>query len=567
MPFVLANLLIAAISLFGVTGERLKTRAFFDANNVKVGDPLILTIDFVGSADFKSLHPPALSRVVPKHDWKIDDASVKTDTYRDARRLTYRVRPMREGVLYFPSLEFTYSGVDGSERLTRSNTIPVHAKVGNQVVVAEMGEDLNELPKPPELITELELDDEDLLFAWRKALRKPSADAFAAFDFPAAKMNEATMAIREGNFTRALKLYAQLEWRTGQTAELERGIIAALALKYDNPAVELPIWRQLLRPVLKYDWRARLGILVGAVVAITLLFFVLGKLIRVLACIVLLFALPLQAETKTVETVTTNANGMVIYQKVTTSGSVSGIEPASFFNRFNSSRRKPVKITATLSSDKSSIMVGERFELTLAIDMPRYVNFDSGVQLSLAEEAKLTQLGNARAVGPLPSANPTNVIQKLVFPMRANEPFTNLTYSVAGNYSFAGDSFFFRETYPYRTNTLSAPLVVAPVPEEGKPEDFSGIIAESVGLHEYCDLLTPETNDVITITYKLRTSGYVPTDFEPRDVDFEWTQGEWRRYFVADGAAETPRLSISYYDPEAKRYKRVMTGGTRLKYK
>ena len=120
-------LVLAAIQLTGVVGNGLRTRAFFDANNVKVGDPMVLTIDFVGEADFTKLHPPALAKAVGTKDWKLDDASVKTDTERGARRLTYRIRPMREGVLWFPALEFEYASPSGERRLVRSNEIPVHA--------------------------------------------------------------------------------------------------------------------------------------------------------------------------------------------------------------------------------------------------------------------------------------------------------------------------------------------------------------------------------------------------------------------------------------------------------
>ena len=73
-----AVFLLAAVKLVGVTGGELTTRAYFDVNNAKVGDPLVLTIDFVGDADFTALHPPALSRHVPKEDWKVDDLSAKT---------------------------------------------------------------------------------------------------------------------------------------------------------------------------------------------------------------------------------------------------------------------------------------------------------------------------------------------------------------------------------------------------------------------------------------------------------------------------------------------------------
>lgn len=54
---MLAAALLCVIELLGVSGGELRSRAFFDANNVKVGDPLVLTVDFIGDADFRALHP------------------------------------------------------------------------------------------------------------------------------------------------------------------------------------------------------------------------------------------------------------------------------------------------------------------------------------------------------------------------------------------------------------------------------------------------------------------------------------------------------------------------------
>jgi hypothetical protein len=41
---------------------------------------------------------------------------------------------------------------------------------------------------------------------------------------------------------------------------------------------------------------------------------------------------------------------------------------------------------------------------------------------------------------------------------------------------------------------------------------------------------------------------------------------QYRRFFVADGAKQTPIISIPYYDPRTKTYKRVSAGGTELLY-
>ena len=68
----------------------------------------------------------------------------------------------------------------------------------------------------------------------------------------------------------------------------------------------------------------------------------------------------------------------------------------------------------------------------------------------------------------------------------------------------------------------------------------------------------------------------MPADFLPKGSAFEWVRQtdregrvqeiEYRRYFVADGAAKTPELVIPYYDPRTKSYKSAKTGGTPLKY-
>ena len=603
-------LLICAIQLSGVTGTDLRARAFFDANNVKVGDPLVLTIDFVGTAEFKDLHPPVLSRVVSRKDWKVDDASAKTDTFRDARRLTYRVRPMREGVVWFPAVEFAYAAADGSPRLVRANEIPVHASAGAQVVVTEMAEDPNELPKPPELVSEpgtaLTSDER---FAWQKACARPTADGFAAFDFPAAKLNEATCAIREGNWSRALSVYRRLEWRIGQTPEIERGIVAALALKADNPAVELPVARQVLRPLLRYGWQGRVGIAGGALAALAFLFWLLGRAIRAVACAAAVLTFVTAASAETVETVTTNADGSVVHRKIVTGGNGNysfsfssssssggsmppmpslkrggrGIEPFSLLEEwdpFGRNRRRvkrpDVEVTVRLASDKPVVTVGEDFNLVLTVEHPRFISFEDGVRLAVLEQVKMQQTGGGQAHRSARSRNPTNVVQRLVFPMRANEPFTNLNFSVEGEYVFADDHPFFRTATPYLSGRKIAPFTVRPLPAEGRPADFAGIVSEGLSLFETCDLLKVHTNDVVTITYRMRPKGYVPASFLPKDVAFEWVRQndregrlaeiEYRRYFVADGSPKTPCLTIPYYDPVRKAYRTATVGGTALRY-
>jgi hypothetical protein len=70
--------------------------------------------------------------------------------------------------------------------------------------------------------------------------------------------------------------------------------------------------------------------------------------------------------------------------------------------------------------------------------------------------------------------------------------------------------------------------------------------------------------------------GRLPLDFTIPETAFELerhtdpragaTSVAWRRYFVADGAAATPEVSVNYYDVADKTYKTVKAGKTPLEY-
>ena len=569
-------LLLGVLELLGVQGSALRARAFFDANNVKVGDPLILTIDFIGDADFHALHPPALAKAVDRADWKVDDASAKTDTFSDARRLTYRVRPRRAGLLWFPALAFAYRSADGAPRTVRANAIPVHAKPGADVVVAEMGEDADRLPAPPALVTEpgVPLSD-DARFAWKKACAHPTADAFAAFDFPAARLNEATCAIREGNWARAQRIYARLEWRTGQTAAIEQGLVAARALRFDSPSAELPVARQVLRPLLRHDWRGRVGIVLGGLLALVALFWALGRGIRALACLaaaaVLFGARPARAD------IFQQMEEQVRRMQQSMRQSMS----LSFGSGFGGAEeREPVKIAATLATDKPELRVGEPFAFIVSLEAPKNVSIGQ-ISMTPSERFGLTVTGRAENLTDLPAKNPTNVIKRLSVPVRYDVPFRGtLAFTiqgmVSGRETRRGGAFSLTFSNSFDCETPPLALDVKPLAADGQPTDFAGIVSEGLRLHETCDILKVETNDVVTISYRLFPKGYVPDGFLLPGAAFEWsrqtdregrvTEIEYRRFFVADGAAATPKVSVPYYDPRTKSYKRAETGGTRLVY-
>ena len=61
---IVLHFLLGAITLDGVTGVQLTARSFLDSNNVRVGDPMTLSIDFVGTAELENIHPREINKVV-----------------------------------------------------------------------------------------------------------------------------------------------------------------------------------------------------------------------------------------------------------------------------------------------------------------------------------------------------------------------------------------------------------------------------------------------------------------------------------------------------------------------
>ena len=589
--------LFSAVTLGGVTGEKLRARAFFDANNVKVGDPMTLTLDFIGEADFSQLHPPALSRELDAAVWRLDDRSAKTETFDNARRLTYRVRPLKAGVIWLEALEFEYTGKDGRVRKVTANPVPVHAREGEQVSVAGMDAAAEPAAAPPPL-TELfgdEALDDDTRFAWRKAMAAPSADAFRAFAFPAGRLNEAAMAIAEGDSRRALAIYRRLEWRVGQTPEIERGIVAALAERYDNPAVELPVWRQVLRPVLRFAFWGRLVITLSALLALLLGWFVCGRVVRRLAVLALvaLSASSAVADDDPFSILQRQMEQMhqrVLQMQEEHQRLMSGAGGGFTFTLGGGEEERAVEIDVRLSTSCAAPQVGERFELLLEMEYPKDTTVENlrfepsdwfGLKVAGETELRTAPAGTNAAVKTVCYAIPVryDVPYRGELAITASGMASRRTSRNGGRMTFSVSTSFAKKSAPVT-------LDIRPLPTAGQPEDFSGIIADTVRAREILDQELVGTNDVIVLTYAVEHDGRVPQDYLPPGAAYEWRriavslgkpgggartrksapaplgeQVEWVRYFIADGAEVTPKVSFSYYSPADQQYHRVEIGG------
>lgn len=479
---IFAAILSAIITLTGIDSGSLSARAYFDCNNVALGDPMVLTLDFIGSAEFVDLHPPRLENAIDREVWKLDQASAKTGTFADGRRITYRVRPLKCGVQYFPALEFAYG--EGGESRCSTSPMPVHVKSGAQVAMELAGSEDSVTPPPEAPESTLPPDDD---YAWRKSYY-------------------------QGDFRAALDALESCAWKYGQTPYVESAMIAVRARMLGNPYAELPAWRVIGRPILKYPIAKQLTIVASSLLAILCCLVLAGKTIRHFAAV----------------------SAIVV--------TMSNPDPQvgeSFDFLFRIPRPDPGVergITALVPSENYGLVQTGDFEqvsetlyrLPVRYDVP-VKNLPLGWTIGVREEVRQT----------------------------INRP----------GLSFTSSSVQMHEV-------RSGPIVVNVRPLENQPDDFSGIVAERVRFSMTPDMTSVESNDVITVTYQLALPrakrGMIPGDWMPPGAAYWWRNleygREWRGYFVADGAAAIPDAVCCYYDPSTKTFKRATAKGAEIKY-
>lgn len=576
--FLSASILAAAVSVIPLEGVRcadMTVRADLDAYNVFEGDPVVLTVDFIGNADFGSLHPPELSGAVDSGVWKIDDRSAKTDTYRNARRMTYRIRPVKDGCLEFPALTFSYRHFHTGEKVEVSTSpIPVHSKKTSQVVISEKGDDGSVWPLPDGLLIDLSSSQwgsqtgltEDQLFAWRKACASTNAAAFKEFDFPEARLNEAACEILAGNWQRALSIYSSLEWEIGQTPAVERGMVAALALKTSNPRAELPMWRQILRPVLKHSWGGRVLYALGAVLVVAGLFFASRLLLKLIVCFVaaVVFAHGSAAQDvfeemeRMQEMMRREMNSM----RMNSSGGGSMMS-------VNGMQMDRPQITAKVSVDKNELVVGETFNLLISLDAPKDCTL-SQIRINPSRIIGLSSAGESENLTDATSSVTNRVIKRISIPLRYDVPFKgDVAFTINGMCDRVISSRGFRSSFStsFGTDAGSIDFDVKLLDGVKTPDDYNGCIGERFTANQRLSFYEVETNDVVAAVITVRTEGaFIPENAFENEIGRDRNVVVHKKLFRVSGETATPDVSFSYYDPSEKEYRRVTAKGVPLKY-
>ncbi len=530
---------LSVISLDGIVAGDITASADFDAYNVHAGDPMALTVDFMGEADFLSLQPPKISEVVDSSIWKVDDKNANVVDKIGKRRITYKVRPVQEGCLEFPRLTFSYIHAETGKKVKISTcAIPVHSKKSSQVELSLSEEEKAALPLPDGIVIDLtdspwgsgKTLNDDGLFAWRKACTTLNAESFKEFDFPEARLNEAACEILAGNWQRAMSIYTSLEWKIGQTPAVERGIVAAIALKTSNPDAELPIWRQILRPVLKYSWVGRSWCAAGLILVIIGLFFVSRILLKRMACLAV----------------------AVLFSQAAFAQEVSLSD-----------------ITAKVSADKTKLVVGETFNLIVSFDVPKDCTL-SEINLGSSKARGFRIVGESENFPDAPGRSDDRVLKRISIPLRCDIPFK-------GDIDFTVNGMCGREirTWNYRSSSFkSFSLAAGFLKLEVKcldgvkiPDDYNGCVGEGFTISQSIDVSEVEVNDVVAATVTVRgVDAFIPENaFENAQVRNP-NMVVYKKFFRMTGEDTTPDVSFSYYDPSNKDFCRVVAKGVPLKY-
>lgn len=124
----------------GAVASNLAVTARLDTNVCTAGDPLVLTLDVAGARNPAALVLPSFAaRVDAGGVFRLDDASLKTETLASSRRFTWRVRARKAGTVEFPPLEVSYYDLARRAYATvRTDALPVQVKAGAQATLGAL---------------------------------------------------------------------------------------------------------------------------------------------------------------------------------------------------------------------------------------------------------------------------------------------------------------------------------------------------------------------------------------------------------------------------------------------
>ena len=551
----------------GAIGRSLSATASLDADVCTAGDPLTLTLTLSGNVEPDTILPPPLSSLVKTPSFRVDSASVKTEARPDGKRFTWRLRAIKAGTLEFPSVPVAYYDVEKRAYVTvATEPLPMQVKAGAQAALGALEDDEDAtFPTPDGIDLDFPLSG-NADFTLRRALAlatraaKPADFAAAAKAYSdyisdpgrvrSAKGVEARHlcnlgALRHmaGDWRGALSDYAAAERAVGETPASLRGVRAAWARLKNDPRAELPLQRILFPFWFKHSLPVRIAIVAGMLAALALLFFVAVKTGSRFAMVALIVGL-------------------------------SGSAQAQFFN-FNFGTKAGTDVKGRMVLEPSQVVVGEPCAFVVELDVAKDVGVEQ-LKISGMPDATGGAVEYGEAFEPLVDGKPPaagRVLRRFRISARFLEPHSSVVeatvsgMAVTRRSSRFGSSSF-ANSFSLRLKPLA--LNVKPLPEEGRPKDFSGAVGRRFRLKE---TFTPDRvrpGDLVRVTYTLSYDGYFPPTALPKVGEWGksfkvWDLKEksrrpgevvWEQKVVPEDTSATNGafVSVEYYDLGAKKY-------------
>lgn len=578
------------IAYCGALGSNVTVTAALDTSICTSGDPLMLTVRVAGSTDPSRVRAPAVAEALGKSGvFKADRSSVKSRVEGNTRVFTWRVRALKAGTVEFPALPIAYFDI-ATRRYHELHTesLPVQVKAGEQVALALIDEEEGEaFPMPDGLDLDFP-DGGNTDFTFKRAIslatRATGEAEFAAaakaygdylqqlpespmawaapiktFGERAATLarhmeNLGALRLLGGDARGALAAFSRSSEFAGDDPSRIRGMRAAMARLKNDPRAELPLTRVLFPFFFRLPLMVRCLAVLGALLVLGGAWWLAGRLGRggVLMLAVAFAAAGAQAQW-------------------------------SFRSSFGGGERASVK--ASVSLWPSETVVGEPSSLIFAFEVERGVDVDELQLRGLPDPQNgAMEYGELERMPDATTSQKGFVVKRIRLPVRFNRPFKGEIAPTAlgmlvtrrGN----GSSFNFTSSVNFSRRCTPCKLDVQPLPQEGRPQDFSGAVGRDFNLRLQ---LMPEKvrpGDLVTAEYTLTFNGYFPTNvlprvegltdafkvYEPKETARTGSSVKWRQMLVPHTAAATNVISLSVgcFDTAEKRYREVKSRAAHL---
>lgn len=220
--------------------------------------------------------------------------------------------------------------------------------------------------------------------------------------------------------------------------------------------------------------------------------------------------------------------------------------------------------------EPTTAVVGQPCAVVVEMDVDRkaVINDVRVGGLPDAEEG-LVVYGEMENIADAASSTSGHVVKRMRIPARFLKPIRgNVSLVVQGMVgTVQGGSSFFRN---FGQRLPPFVLNVIPLPEKGKPEDFSGAVGSRFSIKQRLSPDHVRPGDLVTATYTLNFDGYCPSNvfpkveglskefkaYDPKEVSRTERSVTWTQMLVprTSDATNSATVSVNFYDTWAKRY-------------